>query len=497
MKSSRLAALLLAFSLCFLVLVHAAPRGRKEATKPSSKAPPPLKLNVDILPPLQDVLAELEMTPHLRDFVAMGVTETRLLLKLSAMDFQIMTMDWKDFPKEQVAKLKGKIAQLLQMATIAHVEERADLLARNKLTYGRIFLPNGVQAMEYSLASFGSPPPVGELKLTLSKSIIECEVAPGVDYGGHFVLAQRGNCTFLTKALVAKEHNAGGLILVNTEDRLDSPSSGLGVDRNITEAVVASLSQLTVAGMANTSWLPLLTALQTAPQHTLPIHIVPIKCHTGGHCLPMLDEERALQAEVTWGRLRVRTANKETRSFEFLTSNFGAPLPVDVELPLIWADPVDACSPLPVASGSGPMAIIAHRGHCQFDVKALNAQNAGARMLILVDVEDQALQRVGAMAPEVGYVGIPSMLVTAEAGHFLTDGAVAQVIPATDNKGFDNWLEVAYTQWVEDPKDRVLQLQGMLQKFQDTVNHDIVGWLQRRINEIEFPSRKSIDTDEL
>jgi len=39
--------------------------------------------------------------------------------------------------------------------------------------------------------------------------------------------------------------------------------------------------------------------------------------------------------------------------------------------------------------------ILAHRGACRFDKKALNAQEAGARMLIVTEVEDNSLQRLG------------------------------------------------------------------------------------------------------
>lgn len=490
---------------CTLLLaILAYGRTKKKDSSPSSKAPPKpaVKLNVDILPPLQDVLAELDMTSYLRHFVKMGVTETRLLLKLSSMDFQIMSMDWGEgFGKDAVARLKEKIAQLYELATVPQETTRPELEERKKLVYGRLYLPHGVQAMEYAQGSFGGPPPVGAVALRLSNTTLECDAVEGLDYGGDFVLARRGNCTFLQKALLAKAHNAAGLIIANTEDSLDHPSSGLGVDKNITEAAVASLGAFTVLGMSNQSWAPLTAALRFV-DHRLPVHIVPIKCQTGGKCQPLLEEERALLAEVSWGRLRVRKTDRQVRSFEFLSSNFGAPLPVESSLRVVRADPIDACSPLLniIPEGKDYVALVVHRGSCRFDVKAMHGQEAGARMIIVVDVEDEPLQRLGALAPAVGYLEVPNVLVTAEAGRFLessAEGSTVEVLPGSDSSGFERWLEIAYTTWSEDPEERVMQLQGLVQKFQETENHDIVSWLQRRIQEIDHEAKKSIDTDEL
>ena len=64
-------------------------------------------------------------------------------------------------------------------------------------------------------------------------------------------------------------------------------------------------------------------------------------------------------------------------------------------------------------------ALVAHRGSCKFDTKALNAQNAGAEFLIVVDVLDEALQRVGASPALGGFLGLPVVLTTAAAGEDL------------------------------------------------------------------------------
>ncbi|RYH31675.1 hypothetical protein EON65_02185 [archaeon] len=476
------------------------PKKPESSKSPSSKATKPIKLNVDVLPPLQEVLEEMQITPFLKDFVRMGITETRLLLRLSSMDFQLMTMEWTNFSYEHVSKLKSKIVDLTKMATVTEDKNRPEIEMRNKLTYGKVILPHGVQAFEYSLASFGTSPPIGPVHLRLSADGLECDKEHSADYTGHFVVARRGNCTFLSKAQTAFQHGAQGLIIINSEDKLDSPASGLGIDGNITEAMVKALDSFVVLGMSNTTWEALSRAVQYAENH-LPAHIVPIKCQTGGRCLPLLDEEKKLQTEVSWGRMRVRMpASGQAKSFDFLTSIIGAPLPVGQDLPLFLADPIDACAALPNVTSSGSVALLAHRGQCRFDTKVLGAQQAGARVLVVVDIEDQALQRIGAVAPEVGYLGIPSILISAEAGDFIRSAPSEQVwidlVPSADTSGFDSWIEVAYMDWAEHPQERLMQIEGLVKKYQDKNSQDLVSWLQRRADAISFIRETAVEAED-
>ena len=39
--------------------------------------------------------------------------------------------------------------------------------------------------------------------------------------------------------------------------------------------------------------------------------------------------------------------------------------------------------------------VLVHRGECRFDRKALIAQQAGARLVIVIEVNDDPLQRLG------------------------------------------------------------------------------------------------------
>ena len=55
------------------------------------------------------------------------------------------------------------------------------------------------------------------------------------------------------------------------------------------------------------------------------------------------------------------------------------------------------------ASLSSSFALFAHRGGCRFEMKAQNAQNAGADLLIIANMQDEALQRVGAAKEAQGW----------------------------------------------------------------------------------------------
>lgn len=506
-------------------------KGKSPSNAPTSALKnKPIRLNVDILPPLLTVLEELELKDYTKDFIRMGITETRLLLRLSNMDFQMMTMNWPDFEDEKLQRLKQKIKVLLDLATIREEPENPELQIRKNLHYGRIFLQHGVTSFEFQLASFGGFPVIGWQALDVSPSLYECSIDNNhQNYQKRVLIVKRGICPFVEKALNAFHQNASGLIIINHEDKIESPSSGVGIYPNITDAMIAPLSSFPVISVANTSGEALIRSVRFHQQiHTTDYPkaaIVPLKCQTGGKCLPVTKEENGYNHEILWGKLRIKgTTGKMSKSFDFLTSNFGGDLPVDHAYPLEYADPIDLCdvtnsSNLNVEVSASlvgdvvippvtayPKVLIAHRGNCRFDVKAMNAQRLGARLLVVIDIDDHPLQRLGGLFPDIGYVGIPSVLVTAEVAQFLeslaftadspnTREVVVEFTPKIGSDGFDHWLEISNIEWAEDTTDRLLQLQGFIQKFQQTENHDIVSWLNRRIQEIESTRRLPIETD--
>jgi hypothetical protein len=116
------------------------------------------------------------------------------------------------------------------------------------------------------------------------------------DYSGKILFVERGKCTFLTKAQYALSTNATALIVVNNEDRIDSPSSGLGVDRSITYDMVKTINEkLSIMSISNTSIAKITHSLKLFGGQGLLIQVVPLVCGAGGSCVPSLDEEKKLQ----------------------------------------------------------------------------------------------------------------------------------------------------------------------------------------------------------
>ena len=242
-----------------------------------------VKLNTDGLPSLKEILEEIEMGEYLMKFARLGITETRLLLRMSPMDYTMMSIEWEIKP-EQLNKIKAVVRKYYDLAAEAamnNLDQEADPLIgdRKKLKYGKIYLPGLYKALN-TQASFGGPAPLGSFSLELSpfphtgcspafyrtynelentakngREEVDVEedgeVASrkdedegeddGLDLTDKAYVVKRGHC-LLSKAQYAFKHNASALIVVNSEDRLEAPSSGYGVDPHITSENVTRLS---------------------------------------------------------------------------------------------------------------------------------------------------------------------------------------------------------------------------------------------------------------
>lgn len=67
-----------------------------------------------------------------------------------------------------------------------------------------------------------------------------------LNYHKKLLIVQRGNCTFLEKALNALKSGAKALAIINTEDRIESVASGLGIDPKITAEMVTPLDKFPI-----------------------------------------------------------------------------------------------------------------------------------------------------------------------------------------------------------------------------------------------------------
>lgn len=478
----------------------------KPKQEPATPKPKPVLHNVNALPILQDVLTELDFIKYIKEFVKLGYAETRLLLRMTSMDFRLLMLE-TNMTEDDIAKLKVKIEELLAIATIPQPsKERPDLEQRSKLNYGRMYISGFVQSFEFLLGTFGTTPRLGLYEIVLANPDDGC--LPHSDNNSSLTdkiyVVKRGNCTFMTKATLAAYANASAIVFVNNQDRVESFASGYGIDPSIKLPQVEFLNKIVVATVANSTW-PKLDYAFNHFKEKLFAHIVPLKCGTGGSCYPLVDEEKQILPEVSWGTLTV-TMNTNVQTFDFLASTFGGLLP-NRDFIIIKADPFEACEEMSAdlkkainaISSTTQVAIIVSRGTCKFDVKASYIQESGARLMIVTDPVDNCLQRVGGMAPEIGYIGIPSILVTKPCADFLqnsaksaleffmdTDGSsisnnlMGKLDLGKDTHGADEWIDVAYTDWAEDNDQKLLQIEGLIKKYNDSDRKEIVSWLQRQ-----------------
>lgn len=117
---------------------------------------------------------------------------------------------------------------------------------------------------------------------------------------GKMFVVTRGNCTFLQKSLSARASKAALLVIVNSEDKLESVTTGYGIDKNIKNKDIETLHKFSVISTANTSLTPLKYALEITKENLLG-HVVPLKCGKLGKCAPSTEIERSYQYEVSVG----------------------------------------------------------------------------------------------------------------------------------------------------------------------------------------------------
>ena len=311
---------------CFVCLT-----GSFHSSFSSSLSTPP-KLNTDSLPDLPTILQSISLDEYLKDFVKKGITETRYLLRLGRMDFQLMEMDW-GMPKEDVNTLRDKIKELMELALVPNEPEVVHYKERDGLKYGRIYVPHSVQSFEFLLASFGGSAPLGPQSLCLAQDPYGCDPFERSsdrvqDISGCIVVLSRGNCSFLTKALHAFQAHATGVIIINNENKIESLSSGLGVVPDISERDVNALKKFPVFCVSNTSLAKLSFSIRSTANNRLPAFTTPLLCGHGGKCVAVTPEEKLLSTECIGGSMTVMSSSNEegkknSASFDFMTSIFG------------------------------------------------------------------------------------------------------------------------------------------------------------------------------
>lgn len=103
--------------------------------------------------------------------------------------------------------------------------------------------------------------------------------------------------------------------------------------------------------------------------------------------------------------------------FRFVQASFGGRTGC-WEAPIVWASPADGCSALANAASVADAVVVVVRGTCAFSAKAANAEQVGARGLIVVNPDGPAF--VMPADPSFGQgVALPVVSVSGESGERL------------------------------------------------------------------------------
>ena len=108
-----------------------------------------------------------------------------------------------------------------------------------------------------------------------------------------------------------------------------------------------------------------------------------------------------------------------TRKLDYSVANFGfVPYGRTVYGTVVKAHPLDACSPLrdfnPDQDSPGPLIALVERGSCHFAQKVLNAQRAGASMVLIGDSMEENVREVILFEEDrslVSEITVPSLLI--------------------------------------------------------------------------------------
>jgi len=148
-------------------------KGERIKPKLAIPKPAPVVLDLKDVPKIEEILAEVNLSDLFPRLIRMGVTESRLLVRLQPMDYRVMEMEW-----EEEEGLSDKILQLKEIVQKYYLiaKEAGQALRdapklnkdRDKLTYGRLVMKHGVQSFEYALASFGGKVPRGARQLRVA-----------------------------------------------------------------------------------------------------------------------------------------------------------------------------------------------------------------------------------------------------------------------------------------------------------------------------------------
>jgi len=360
-----------------------------------------------------------------------------------------------------------------EMAEAAE-EERATKAASGVLT----LFDSGVAVAKvpFVRAAFGGPTKCKRAPVVAVNPEHGCsEYKDVMAMQDHFVIVERGVCSFVDKAMMAEARSAMGVIVLNTQgeasrlpkapgqpDEVALPvisigSSQIATLRMYTNKKAARLieAQMVMAGEFCENEGEEDIAVEEAEKGTAPSGEFRVRYPTlqananADYMRAVARARRRRQAELD-GEVQVKELEFEVDEegnvlktngddddemppdpatlpydpvdlvIEFVKAEFGGPFPFK-PLRVVAADPLDACTPVLNSASMKNSLVLVERGRCSFATKVKSMSQAGAAALIAINSEAALVPipkgAVGSL-PESQQM-LPTIMIPRGAGHKL------------------------------------------------------------------------------
>jgi hypothetical protein len=269
---------------------------------------------------------------------------------------------------------------------------------RESRFWGRLYIDGWPQPIQYFRAHFGSVPPTGRKRFIFAEPRDACEALTNAAHitADHVVIANRGKCTFGTKAKNAFNTASSGLVIINNEPGLEHLP---GPDAHDIPFSIVSISQQEGA-LIESYYDDGAKDPTSGFGREIYGYVVPINCeNNGARCVPATYEERRWISALNDGGALTLTHTKskplpeEDLPLEYLLAHFGTKAPPQaLQLDVVVARPAEACAP--IENDVKGKVVLARRGGCPFVKKAESIQAAGGVAVIVGSTDPYVVRMV-------------------------------------------------------------------------------------------------------
>lgn len=289
------------------------------------------------------------------------------------------------------------------------------LRLRDTRFWGRMYIDGWPQTIQYFRAHFGNGPPLGRKKIVFAEPRNACQQLENAEHlnEDYIVIANRGVCTYGTKAKNVMASNVSAIVIVNNEPGVDHLPGPDAHDIDFSVASIAQPEGQLLEVVYDESPVDPVTGFRRVMEG----YMVPINCPKSGDCIPTtVDEKRAITKLVEGGTLELLNSDGSVNDnvvkdmpIEYLLAHFGTKVPEDT-LDIVVAKPAEACVPL--ENEVKGKIVLVRRGSCPFVKKAEMVQDAGGRVMIMGNMQANII-RMGVEPRWKGLdIAIPVLMVS-------------------------------------------------------------------------------------